>query len=97
MKPLQALFSDWVDRQDRDRTYSYQSHSECAFAQFLRETGIARNPWVGGDWWFEGGKDVGPKHLLPKIIAKALVDSGGNQSFGALSDRLLEERLGGEL
>jgi hypothetical protein len=91
-KSIEGLFIDWVARQPAERTYDYGSISDCAFCQFLKDTGIAAEPRVGGIYWHDNTTPDARRHDFSERVADALVgdDSVDGWNYGALAARLAE-------
>ena len=80
-----------------DEAYRYSSSSNCAVAQFLRDTGRAIQPAVDNIGWGDFAITTAPEadRPLPKGLNKAVRD--WPSTFSALADRidaLIPERVG---
>lgn len=97
---LESLIA-WLETKPADEPYCYNSNGHCLWAQYLRDTGIAKRPNVGPDEW----NDCAPgaiNHLLPGARHRGDYDGWGNviaktepRAFGAALSRaraLLAER-----
>ena len=89
MQSLTHQFLTFCRSKPGDERYCYTSNGRCAFAQFLRHHGYAKNPCVDPDVWSEG--PWGEEHPIPEGIDDCLNPSGhdfNTFTFGALADRL---------
>jgi hypothetical protein len=86
MKSFDQQVADWARTKGADEVYEYGDPLNCALCQFLRDTGMARNPSVGPDDWSDGNYLQNTRHPIGKEMAKAL--SMRPHTFGALTDRL---------
>ncbi len=84
-----AEFLEWARTKPAGESYRYSDIDNCALCQFLRETGRAKQPTVGGATW----RDWGPTRygLSPgsaqKIPSDLMLPLMGD-TFGALVERL---------
>jgi hypothetical protein len=73
----------WARTKPADEAYRYNSNTDCALCQFLRETGRAERPSVGGTTWRPVAFS-GVERRIPEQICQALLAD----TFGALVKRL---------
>ena len=68
---LEGLFRDWLSQRPADATFNANSSEQCAFAQFLSETGMATEPNVRSLWWFDNstGEKNGKRIPTPIVAA----------------------------
>jgi hypothetical protein len=66
--------------------YDYLSNTNCAACQFLKHTGRAKEPSVGGNAWREIGDAESARQRMPDIDMPALCEKPW--TFSALADRL---------
>jgi len=60
-------FKAWLNTKDDDEEFNYNDNSNCAYAQFLKDTGRCPNPAVGSyDWYPWGNRDQ--KTLIPREL-----------------------------
>jgi hypothetical protein len=73
-----------------DEAYNYSDARNCATCQFLRDTGRASVPCVNPIDWRDGECLSGKRNPLPEGLDEALdgSESGGEETFSALADRL---------
>jgi hypothetical protein len=76
----------WARMKPADEGYDYCSNGHCAIAQFLRETGRAKNPLVDIVGWCDGPR--GNNHPYDTQIAAAANCASRYSTFGAFADRL---------
>lgn len=96
MKDLAHQFLDFARSKPADEEYVYECSGHCAFAQFLRENGFAKEPFVDPWFWQDGN---GPEHRLPPGVNDCLnpVSRDTNRfTFGALTTRLESILSGGK-
>lgn len=75
---------EWARSKPAGERYDYCSNGNCAIAQFLRETGRAKQPMVGFNDWCEGLWGV--EHFFDRRIAEAA--ERRPETFGAFAARL---------
>jgi len=74
-----TAFADWA--KTKSGRYNYMDHNNCAYAQFLKETGRAKNPSVTPWSWKD---DNGEMHNISDVEEFALQA----RSFEELRERL---------
>jgi len=75
---------DWARTKPADERYFFQDCRKCALAQFLLETGRARQPYVDedGEWFdYAGGAHGGAGEIINHAVASSL-------TFGELVAKL---------
>lgn len=93
MKSFDQQVADWARTKPADRAYEYEDTGNCAVCQFLRETGMAKEPSVAPFDWQDRSifpYEDRPTHRLSVELGRALIGDGSPESwtFGALADRL---------
>lgn len=66
---LESQFRAWLESKPADETFNAQSTENCAFAQFLRESGICDQPNVRSLWWFDNATNRHGTRIPTPIIA----------------------------
>jgi len=65
-------FKAWLNTKDDDEEFCYSDNSDCAYAQFLKETNRCADPAVGSEDWYPWGdrlnKTMLPRELRPDDI-----------------------------
>lgn len=86
-----ADFAAYARTREPSERYLYESNSNCACAQFLRDTGRAVDPSVGGwSWSDEGGEEIS----FSEGLTEAIQETGSwrpdavRHTWGELADRL---------
>lgn len=92
MQSITDQFREWLNTKRADEEYDYVDSGNCAFCQFLRDTGLAKNPRVSPGRWRDGDQSV-VAHDMPDLVQAALNGFIGGEydcprTFGALADRL---------
>jgi len=81
-------FLAWAKTKPADEAFEYMNNTNCAFAQFLRDTGVCADPIVGGtDWWPRGRMTTGSVDMDPRITRIDLDNAQRpleQRTFGAL-------------
>jgi hypothetical protein len=85
VKSFEQQFTDWVRSKPADEAYDYSDVLNCALCQFLRETGMAKAPLVGGYRWTEDDAETGWHYFDVKLDDAVCA---GPHTFGALAERL---------
>lgn len=87
MKGFDQQVADWARTKPADEAYVYESASQCAVCQFLRETGLASNPSVRpGAWRDKDAANPEQRYRFSARLEDAVASSPW--TFGALADRL---------
>jgi hypothetical protein len=76
-------FKGWLAEKDPKERFCYFNNETCAFAQFLKDTGVCETPWVNG--WDWGGDRYAHTYSIPASLIPILSAAG---SFGALQKKL---------
>jgi hypothetical protein len=67
--PEVQAFREWLAGKPPDGTYDYCSNTSCCFAQFLKETGLSEQPYVGISEW--GHSPISLRYVIPYAIRTA--------------------------
>lgn len=86
MISLTHQFLAWCRSKPADEEFVYGDIYNCAFAQFLKESGICADPRVGGTYWSDRSIKNAPNHELPKKLCVALLTPPF--AFGSLAERV---------
>lgn len=86
MQSIDHMFRDWVGKQPADAEYDYRAVCGCAFATFLKDTGICADPIVGGFQWVDRKHFDDGAHPLRDELRLALRTHP--RTYGALAARL---------
>lgn len=84
-------FAAYARKRGAKVRYDFRDQRNCACAQFLRASGRAKTPWVGGFSWRD---DHGCGHAFPSGLDDAIIGYGlmvpdkARWTFSALADRL---------
>lgn len=93
MKSLTDQFTDWARTKPADEAYDYCDNHNCAFAQFLIANGLAEQPAVTADDWYDAAISFTGYREVPRCVSDALSAFSfnlphGGRTFGALASRL---------
>lgn len=86
MKSMAHQFLDFARSKPADESYVYTSCVGCAFAQFLREHGYAKEPSTSRDGWHDRATERLRDQRPQPFPDDVLVDEPW--TFGALASRL---------
>jgi hypothetical protein len=81
-------FTDWVMKKSPDESYNMGDSLNCAFAQFLKETGKAVKPVVGVISWNEMGNPAA-RNPIPSLLHYANSSILFSKTFGELQIKLM--------
>ncbi len=90
---MTSTFRDFVASKPADEAYIFLDNYNCPYAQFLKATGQATNPSVGGwDWYERYDNHIGakiPEELTgPREGSEKSILASRPQTFGAMLQRL---------